>query len=225
MMNSIVISIGGSVILSKEADVSYLKELSNLLQKITKYYKIFIIVGGGAVARKYIKLGRELDFDEETLDQIGIDITRVNARILTNIFKKSNKEIPKTTDEAKNRDEPIVVMGGTTPGHSTDMVGAELFEKVGADFFVIATNVDGIYDKDPNKYSDAKQLKEVSIDQLVEEHGTDWKSAGKNVVIDGPALEIIKKANILTYVVNGKRLDQLEKALSGKSFDGTKIIV
>ncbi len=225
MMNSIVISIGGSVILSKEADVSYLKELSNLLQKITKYYKIFIIVGGGSVARKYIKLGRELDFDEETLDQIGIDITRVNARILTNIFKKSNKEIPKTTDEAKNIDEPIVVMGGTTPGHSTDMVGAELFEKVGADFFVIATNVDGIYDKDPNKYSDAKQLTEVSIDQLVEEHGTDWKSAGKNVVIDGPALEIIKKANILTYVVNGKRLDQLEKALSGKSFDGTKIIV
>jgi len=224
-MNSIVISIGGSVILSKEADVSYLKELSNLLQKITKNYQIFIIVGGGSVARRYIKLGRELDFDEETLDQIGIDITRVNARILANIFKKSNKEIPKTTDEAKNIDKPIVVMGGTTPGHSTDMVGAELFEKVCADFFVIATNVDGIYDKDPNKYSDAKQLTEVSIDQLVEEHGTDWESAGKNVVIDGPALEIIKKANILTYVVNGKRLDQLEKALSGKSFDGTKIVV
>ena len=225
MMNSIVISIGGSVILSKEADVSYLKELSNLLQKVTKNYKIFIIVGGGSVARKYIKLGRELNFDEETLDQIGIDITRVNARILTNILEESNKEIPKTTDEAEKIGEPIVVMGGTTPGHSTDMVGAEFAEKVGADFFIIATNVDGIYDKDPNKYSDAKQLKEVSIDQLVEEHGTDWKSAGKNMVIDGPALEIIKKANILTYVVNGKRLDQLEKALSGKSFDGTKILV
>ena len=105
------------------------------------------------------------------------------------------------------------------------MVGAEIAEKVGAELFIIATNVDGIYDKDPNKYSDAKQLKEVSIDQLVEEHGTHWESAGKNMVIDGPSLEIIKKANILTYVVNGKRLDQLEKALSGKSFDGTKIVV
>ena len=224
-MKSIVISIGGSVILSKEANVIFLKRLSSILKKISEQYKIFIIVGGGSVARKYIKLGRELDFDEETLDQIGIDITRVNARILTNILEESNKEIPKTTDEAKKRDESIVVMGGTIPGHSTDMVGAELSEKVGADFFIIATNVDGIYDKDPNKFSDAKQLKEVSIDQLVEEHGTDWESAGKNVVIDGPALEIIKKANILTYVVNGKRLDQLENVMSGKSFDGTKILL
>lgn len=224
-MKSVVISIGGSVILSEDADVSFLNSLVNILKKISRRYKIFIIVGGGSVARKYIKLGRELDFDEETLDQIGIDITRVNARILTNILEESNKEIPKTTDEAKKRDEPIIVMGGTTPGHSTDMVGAELAEKDDADFFIIATNVDGIYDKDPNKYSDAKQLKEVSIDQLVEEHGTHWKSAGKNMVIDGPALEIIKNANILTYVVNGKRLDQLEKALSGKSFNGTKILI
>ena len=114
-MKSIVISIGGSVILSKEADVIFLKRLSSILKKISEQYKIFIIVGGGSVARKYIKLGRELDFDEETLDQIGIDITRVNARLLTNILEESNKEIPKTTDDAKKIGEPIVVMGGTKP--------------------------------------------------------------------------------------------------------------
>ena len=224
-MKNIVISIGGSVILSKEADTVFLKNLSNLLTKLSKQHKIFIIVGGGSAARKYIKLGRELDFTEETLDQIGIDITRVNARILTNLLEESNKEIPHTTDEAEKLNNPIVVMGGTTPGHSTDMVGAELAEKISADLFVIATNVDGIYDKDPNKYSDAKQLKEISIDKLVKSHGTRWESAGKNTVIDGPALEIIKHARLTTYVVNGKRLDQLENALTKQAFDGTKILI
>jgi len=225
MMNSFVISIGGSVILSKEADVLFLKRLSSILKKISEQDKIFIIVGGGNAARKYIKLGRELDFDEETLDQIGIDITRVNARILTNLLDGANKEIPHTTKEAINLDNPIVVMGGTTPGHSTDLVGAELAEKVDAKLFIIATNVDGVYDKDPNKYPDAKQLKQVSIDQLVSDLGTDWKSAGKNTVIDGPALKIIKDSKISTVVVNGKRLDQLEKVLTKKQFIGTKIII
>ena len=223
-MKSVVISIGGSVILSKEADTVFLKNLSNLLIKLSKQYKIFIIVGGGSTARKYIKLGRELNFNEHTLDQIGIDVTRVNAKILTNILEDSNKEIPNTTDEAKNMNNSIVVMGGTTPGHSTDMVGAEIAEKISADLFVIATNVDGIYDRDPNKYSDAKQLKKVKIDELIKNHGTRWESAGKNTVIDGPALEIIKQARLTTYVVNGKRLDQLENAMAGQSFEGTEIL-
>ena len=224
-MKSIVISIGGSVILSEEADVSFLRKLASLLKKISKQYKIFIIVGGGKIAREYIKLGRELDFDEKTLDSIGIDITRVNAALFANIISESNKKIPCSTDEAEAMDNPIVVMGGTTPGHSTDMVGAELAEKVGADLFIIATNVDGIYDKDPNKYDDAEQLEKVKIDDLIKNYGTSWESAGKNMVIDGPALEIMKKAKLLTYVVNGKRLDQLENAITGRSFDGTKILV
>ena len=224
-MKSIVISIGGSVILSEEADVSFLVKLAGLLEKISKQYRIFIIVGGGNVARKYIKLGRELNFNEETLDQIGINITRVNANILSNLLKESNKKIPHSTKEASQLLNNIVVMGGTTPGHSTDMVGAELSEEVDAELFVIATNVDGVFDKDPNKFSDAKQLKEVAIDQLIKQFGTDWDSAGKNTAIDGPALKIIKKAKIPTVVVNGKRLDQLEKAITNLTFDGTKITI
>jgi len=224
-MKSIVLSIGGSVILSEEADVSFFRKLASLLKKMSNNFKIFIVVGGGNVARKYIKLGRDLKLQEKALDSIGIYVTRVNAKILTNILEDSNKEIPYTTNEAINLDNQIVVMGGTTPGHSTDMVGAEIAEKTNADLFIIATNVNGIFDKDPNKFSDAKQLKEVKIDQLIKIYGTKWKSAGKNVVIDGPALEIIKRAELATCIVNGKRLDQLERILTSQSFDGTKIIV
>jgi len=224
-MENIVVSLGGSVILSDEADVNFFKKLVDMLKKLSKKYKIYIVIGGGKTARKYIKLGRDLNLDEEALDQIGIEITRINSKLFTEILGISNKKIPFTTDEARDINKPIVIMGGTTPGHSTDMVGAELAKKTGAIRYIIATNVDGIYDKDPNKYPDAKQLKEISIKQLIDECGTDWKSAGANVVVDGPALGIIQKEKIPTFVVNGKRLGQLEKSIENQSFDGTKIKV
>lgn len=222
-MNSIVISLGGSVLISDDIDISYFENLKYLLKKLSDQYKIYIIIGGGKTARTYISLGRKLNFKEEALDNFGIEITRVNAKILTNLLDESNKDIPKTTDEASDIDEKIVIMGGTTPGHSTDMVGAELAEKVGATMFIIATNVDGVYDKDPNKFADAKQLREISIDNLIEQYGIDWKSAGKNIVIDGPSLQIIKRAKIPTFVLNGKKLEELKKAINNLDFNGTKI--
>jgi len=224
-MKTVVVSVGGSVVLSDEADVDFLKRLAALLKNVGRHYRLFVIIGGGSIARRYIQLGRELGFDEDTLDLIGIDVTRVNARIMTNLLGVSNKEIPRTTDEAVNLTNPIVVMGGTGPKHSTDTVGAELAEKIRAVRFVNATNVDGIYDKDPKKFKDAKQLKEVRIDQLIAQYGTTWGAAGKNIFMDNPALAIIKRARIPTFIVNGKRLDQLEYAMLGQPFDGTTILV
>lgn len=222
-MESIVIGLGGSVILSEEITISYFKNLIILLKDLSKKYKIYLVVGGGKTARTYIELGRDLNLSEEKLDQIGIEITRLNAKLIANIIDISNKYIPQTTDEAKNIKKQIVVMGGTTPGHSTDMVGAELAEKISASKYIIATNVDGIYDKDPNKFKDAVQLKEISIKQLIQKYGKNWDAAGQNIVIDGPALEIIERAKIPTFVLNGKKLEELKKAITNQSFNGTII--
>lgn len=222
-MDSIVISIGGSVLLSDEADVNFLKNFAKLLIKHSKKYRIFLVVGGGRVAREYIRKGRELNIDENELDLLGIAITRVNASLITNILKISNREIPSKIEDAINLKQNIVVMGGTTSGHSTDFVGAELAQKTHSKIFIIATNVDGIYDKDPNRYPDAKQLKTIYIKDLISQYGTNWNSAGSNVVVDGPALKMIQEAQIQTIVINGKRLDQLENAILNKTINGTII--
>ncbi|KYK26662.1 hypothetical protein AYK20_03375 [Thermoplasmatales archaeon SG8-52-1] len=222
-MESIVISIGGSVVLSDDINLSFFKKLKILLNKLSKNFKIYLVVGGGKTARSYIKLGRALDLKENILDELGIDITRLNAKLLSKFLGMSNTKIPNSTKEAKESKGSIVVMGGTTPGHSTDMVGAELAELTNALKFIIATNVDGVFDKDPNKYDNAKLIKEISIDKLIDSFGTNWETAGKNIVIDGPALKIIKDAKIKTYVLNGMRLDQLENAINDKEFLGTII--
>lgn len=222
-MQSIVINIGGSVILSEDLDNLYLQKLKKILVEYSKKNKIFIVIGGGRIARTYISYGRQHNLDEKVLDQIGIDVTRINAKLFSYIIGISNVEIPFSTDEAKSISAPIVVMGGTVPGHNTDMVGAELAGKVNASKFIIATNVDGVYNKDPNKFTDAKKLKEINIKDLIDAYGTDWTSAGKNMVIDGPALEIIKKEKLPTFVLNGKKLTELEKILDNKQFNGTVI--
>ncbi len=222
-MESIVISIGGSVLFSDEVDEDFFIKLNSFLQDIIKKYKIYLVVGGGKKARKVIKKGREQGLSEEELDQIGIDVTRENAESLSDRVENSNMAIPESTDDAKAMPEQIIVMGGTTPGHSTDMVGAELAEKTQSSKLIIATNVDGVYDKDPNKCSDAKKYDEITIDELIKQQGTEWKTAGKNTVIDGPALAIIHKAKIPTFVLNGKYLDDLEKAITDQKFNGTII--
>jgi uridylate kinase len=222
-MESIVINIGGSVIFSDDIDIQFFKKLKDILINKSKKYKIYIVVGGGKIARMYINYGREHNLSEKTLDQFGIDVTRLNAKMFSEIMGISNNVIPLTTADAKKINAPIVVMGGTVPGHSTDMVSAELAEKVKASKFIIATNVDGVYDKDPNKNKDAKQLKEVNIQTLIDIYGTGWISAGKNVVIDGPALKIIKDAKLPTFVLNGKKLTELEKVLNNQKFNGTVI--
>ena len=222
-MKSIVISIGGSVVFSDDIDNTYFEKLNLILKNLIKEYKIYIIVGGGKTSRTYINFGRKLGFKEEILDQFGIDITRLNAKILSYIIENSNTKIPKTTNDAKKIKKPIVIMGGTTPGHSTDMVGAELAEKTKATKYIIATNVDGIYDKDPNKYPNTKQIKEIKVDDLIEKLGTSWDQAGKNIVIDGPSLNLIKKAKIPTLILNGKKLVQLERAINNQIFSGTII--
>jgi len=224
-MKTIVISLGGSVLFSEESQPLFLQKLATLFKKISSTTKVYLVIGGGKVARDYISLGRSLGFGEETLDELGIAITRVNALLVAHLMNGTTHNIPHTIQKAQSLKHPLVVMGGTIPGHSTDKVGAELAKETHADLFVIATNVDGIYDKDPKVHPDVKHIKKISIDELIKLFGIAWQAAGKNTVVDGPALAIIKQAQLPTVVVNGKKLDQLEKALTGRSFVGTIISV
>ena len=222
-MKTIVISLGGSVLFSDNIDVDYFKKLSILLNKFISDYKFYLIIGGGKISRKYIEIGRKLGFNEKTLDEIGINITRINAKILSNIIDNSNKIIPKSINKAIKMDSDITVMGGTKTGHSTDYVGAKLSSEINADKFIIATNVDGVYNKDPNKYKNAKKIEEMDISELINKHGTTWNKAGSNVVIDGPSLKVIYKNKIPTFVLNGRKLEELEKVILNKKFNGTII--
>ena len=75
----IVIAIGGSILL-KEYDCKKFQEYSAILKDLSKEHELFVVVGGGKPAREYIGVVRDLGAGEAQCDDIGIEVTRINAR-------------------------------------------------------------------------------------------------------------------------------------------------
>ena len=225
-MDTVVISIGGSILVPDDDDKDYIVKLAKMLNRISGKVRLFIVVGGGRIARYYIKLGRSLGADESYLDDIGIEVTRLNARMLIVALGESAYHIPaKTFDEALSaaKSHPIVLMGGTHPGHTTDAVAAMLGERAGAVRLVNATSVDGVYSADPRKDPKAKRLKAITFSKLLEICMKVEPGAGPNVVFDPLGAKIVARSKIKTLVVHGRDLAELEKAILGKPFDGTVV--
>ena len=116
--------------------------------------RVYVVVGGGGEARRYIGVARTLGIDEATLDETGILVTRLNARLLiAALGDAAYPRVPETYAAAKECGVAgrIVVMGGVAPGQTTDAVAAVLAEEVGADLLINATSVPGIFTADPKR--------------------------------------------------------------------------
>lgn len=212
----IVIAIGGSILL-KEYDNKKFEEYAKIINDINKEHEIFIVVGGGRPAREYISVVRDMGLSESICDDIGIQVTRINARLLQLALRDvAYPAIPENFQEALEYSATgkIVIMGGTEPAHSTDAVSSILAEYVDADLVINATSVDGLYDKDPNKFDDAQMFSQVTPDKLLEIVSTNDNKAGTYEFIDKTAIGIIKRSNIKTVIVNGNVPENVRTAIS-----------
>ena len=139
-------------------------------------FSISIVVGGGNFWR-----GKDNSFiTKPTTDYIGMLATVMNALALEDIFRQiginakafSAIEMNKVIDFYKRdnslNNEVIIFAAGTSnPYFSTDTAAALRAAEIKADILVKATNVDGIYDKDPKVYNDAKLIKETTYDEVI----------------------------------------------------------
>ena len=104
-----------------------LTEYVKVLKELFGENRLVIVAGGGATARTYIQAARDMDVSESLCDQIGILVSRLNARLLVDgLGDCAFPEIPVNVDELRHyfASGKIVVMGGLTPGHSTNAVAA-----------------------------------------------------------------------------------------------------
>ena len=220
----IIVSIGGSV-LAKELQPEKFKGYATIIKEIGKNHTVFIVTGGGKAAREYIGVARDLGSDEATCDFIGIDLTRLNARLLiAALGEAAYFEPPLNYKEARTASMTgkIVVMGGVTPGQTTDAVSAVLSEYVGADLLINATSIDGVYTSDPKKNKDARKFETMTPHQLIEIVMKTEMVAGANSPIDLLAAKIIERSNIKTIVLNGENPQNILDAVNGK-YRGTVI--
>ena len=145
----IVVAIGGSILL-KEYDCKKFQEYSAILKDLSDEHELFVVIGGGKPAREYISVVRDLGAGEARCDDIGIEVTRINAKLmLSALGDAAYQRVPHNFQEALefSASGKIIVMGGTEPAHSTDAVSAILAEYINADKLINLTSVDGMYTK------------------------------------------------------------------------------
>lgn len=225
MMDKVVVSIGGSILIPDKDDSSYIRGLSALLRELVHDFQIVVVCGGGKISRYYANTGRELGGDTFQLDELGIMITRANAGLLRIALGDLRvEELPVEADRAAELSSPgnVVVMGGTVPGHTTDAVSAMVAKAMGADRIINATSVDAVYSEDPRQNPDAERYTDMTIDQLAgivySEHG-----AGKSSVFDPLGIRIAKQSGIDIVIVDGRDLTELANAIRGQGFRGTLV--
>lgn len=229
-MERVSIVFGGSILAPAQLDPDFLTRVADSLLAWSKERPLFVVVGGGAPARGHIQAARSAGVAEDLLDRIGIAATRLNAQTLACILRKRgadvNLEIPHSIAQAIRfaQQHAIVVMGGSNPGHSTDHVAVELAVEADCTRFVNATNVAGVYTRDPAKHKDAEFKPKLTFEDLlgiIEER--EWTAAGAPGVMDGPATVLLTRNGITTCVVDGRDLPNLGRAVAGQAFRGTLI--
>jgi len=223
----VVLSLGGSVLLTGSDDLEFLRTLADLLRRVGRELPLVVTTGGGRTARTYIQLGRDLGLTEVELDEIGIEVTRLHARLLAaRIGPPCPARPPATVADAVHelRHASPVVLGGTEPGHTTDGVAALVAARVRAARLVNATDVDGIYERDPRKYPDARRIARLSWDRFhaMVLAGT-TTDAGQNFLFDRLGAATLSRAKVPLWVVNGRDLSNLEDALRGRAFQGSRV--
>lgn len=228
MKNNIkIVSVGGSIIIPKSGfNIPFLKKFRKMIiEEVKKGQKFILIIGGGSTARDYqTALKQSIKVSNTDLDWMGIEATIINANFVRFLFGDlAYKEVVTNPHKKVKTSKSIIIAAGYKPGCSTDY-DAVLFAKTyDAKELFNLSNIEYIYDKDPNKFSDAKKLESIDWNTLRKEIvGNVWKP-GENAPFDPIASREAQKLKLRVGVLKGTDLVEVKKAIVGKKFKGTVI--
>ncbi|MGV3278199.1 UMP kinase [Rickettsiales bacterium LUAb2] len=193
------------------------KEIKSL---VAKNIEIAVVVGAGNIFR-----GKEFEnfgLSPTTADNMGMLATIFNCLAIADIFKSidleteifSAIELNKFTefynvDKAKNslsQKKVVILAGGiANPFFTTDTTAVVRGAELNCDMVFKATQVDGIFDKDPKTNSDAKMLSKITFDQVINNNLN---------VMDLQSIIIAKNTNTKICIFNMHQESALTKVLN-----------
>ena len=202
-------------------DVATISSIAREVKKVHKLgYQICIIIGGGNIFRG-IK-GASEGIDRSTSDYMGMLATVMNALSFQSCLEKIN--IPTRVQSAitmaqvaepyikrkavrhLEKKRIVIFAAGTgNPFFSTDTAASLRASEMNCSLIIKATKVDGIYDKDPNKFKDAKLLKNITYNEVINNNLR---------VMDLTAISLAKESNIPILVTNIFKRNCLISALN-----------
>ncbi len=225
MEETIVISLGGSMIIPEEIDVEFLRDFKKLiLEHVAKGKKFLIITGVGKVCRKYNDAAKAvstpMDID---LDWIGIAALKLNAELMRVIFGgEAHPEVVNDLTKKFAFEKPIIIGAAFGPGRSSDWNAVEGAKTVGAKKIINLSNIDHVYSADPKKDPNAQKLENISWAEYRSIIPAEW-TAGLNSPFDPIASKDAEENGISVMIMNGKPIDNLKNYLNGEKFLGTVI--
>ena len=221
----ILLKLSGEVLAGAEGkglDFDTVTTVCKVIKECTEMgVQIGIVVGGGNFWR-----GRSSgEMDRPRADQMGMLATAINslalqdtliqlgvkAQVLTALSMPQVAEIftkRKAVEYLESGNVVIFGCGTGNPFFSTDTAAALRAAEIDAEIIFKATNVDGVYDKDPNKFDDAVKYDELTHSEVL--------SKGLKVM-DSTAASLCRDNGISILVFNLDKPENIVKALKGEN--------
>ena len=212
--------------ISSDVITSYAKQIKEI---VDLGVEVSIVIGGGNIFRGLS--GAAQGVDRVTGDHMGMLATVINSLALQNSIEKLGVptrvqtaiEMPKVAEPfIKRRAQRhlekgrVVIFGAGTgnPYFTTDTAAALRAIEMGTDVVIKATKVDGIYDKDPVKFADAKKYEKVTYNEVL---AKDLK------VMDATAISLCRENKLPIIVFNSLVEGNLKKVVMGENI-GTTVV-
>ena len=212
--------------ISSDVIASYAKQIKEI---VDLGVEVSIVIGGGNIFRGIS--GAAQGVDRVTGDHMGMLATVINSLALQNSIEKLGVptrvqtaiEMPKIAEPfIKRRAQRhlekgrVVIFGAGTgnPYFTTDTAAALRAIEMGTDVVIKATKVDGIYDKDPVKFADAKKYEKVTYNEVL---AKDLK------VMDATAISLCRENKLPIIVFNSLIEGNLKRVIMGKNI-GTTVV-
>ncbi|MFZ2253431.1 MAG: UMP kinase [Minisyncoccia bacterium] len=225
---TVVMSVGGSLIVPDAIDTHFLTDFRNLIERqIALSGRHFIIIaGGGRTARRYQEAASAVtELDPEDLDWMGIHATRLNGHLLRTIFRDiAYPEMITNPDEITDvpKDVPLIIAAGYRPGASTDLRAVQIAINCKATKLMNLSNIDYVYTEDPRKNPEAEKIEDIDWKDFMKLIPTEW-NPGLSSPFDPVAARTAQSHNLEVSIVNGESISEIENYLEGRPFVGTKI--
>ena len=212
--------------ISSDVITSYAKQIKEI---VDLGVEVSIVIGGGNIFRGIS--GAAQGVDRVTADHMGMLATVINSLALQNSIEKLDIptrvqtaiEMPKVAEPfIKRRAQRhlekgrVVIFGAGTgnPYFTTDTAAALRAIEMETDVVIKATKVDGIYDKDPEKYPDAKKYETVTYNEVL---AKDLK------VMDATAISLCRENKLPIIVFNSLIEGNLKRVVMGEHI-GTTVV-
>ena len=231
----VILKLSGEALLDNASHLIFSKDkldnIVTLLKTLNRNgVKVGVIVGAGNIFRG--RIASEVGLKEEDGDYLGMVGTVINCKCIADLLAKNDvpnelfsalaiEKVAKgynVSEARKAYDEGKVVLFAGGIGevkHTTDTAASTRALEMNAELILAAKNgVDGVYDKDPNKYPDAKFLQKLTYKEVLDSNLK---------VMDKEAAELLLNKDIVTRVFSMDNFDNFYKVISGDDSVGSII--